>query len=154
GDDRTVRLWGRPTASGPSSKGTKDLASINTDLEKARSNYKVELEEAKTALLLRYDDLLKSADAAGNRQVSAKIREEMGVFRSDGIIRGSEELRDGILQYGHAAKNARDDLAKAYAEAIMNYANADEPKKAEEIRAELTELAADAPLVSLASTGH
>jgi hypothetical protein len=142
-----------PTPQPKPNDETQTLAAIKMDLDKARASYGTEVEKAKATLLVRYDEILRGFETAGNRQAGMAIREEIKVFRSDGIF-SRDELGEAMMQYGRALKNARDRLAAAYTEAIPNYTRGQELNKAKELQAELKELAPEARLVSLESFGH
>jgi hypothetical protein len=133
--------------------GGKDLVAIDTEIDKAKSDFEAELKKAKDTLLQHYTKLITKLDKAGNKTVSARVRAEMGMLQTQTIIVGRDALKESILQYGHSFKKARDTLAATYAVAITNYKKASETDMVKVVQAELTALAPDAPLVSLEAFG-
>jgi hypothetical protein len=130
------------------------FAALNDDatrakLDEARTAYETEHQKARKAVLDRYAEVLKSLADNNKLDESLTLRDEMKVFETDGIMVGRPEMKKAFLDYGKTLKNAKGDLSAAYGEAVKQYTKALTLDKADELRAELTELNLPSKLVSL-----
>src|SRR5262249_1359824 len=97
----------------PRSASSWESAAIDEELNRARARYGSDVEKARATLLLRYDDLLNRGSAARDKQLSARLGEEMRWFLSEGIVFGRDALRPDVMRYGRSLKQARDNWAAA-----------------------------------------
>ncbi len=62
----------------------QDPDATRVKLENARANHQAELEIARTAVIDRYQEVLKSLAKKGELDESLKLRDEMSAFQSEG----------------------------------------------------------------------